>query len=121
MLAAQIAPPWIPVPPETYGGTELMVAGLIRGLKARGVEVWLFSSGDSRLEAPQYGHFLKSFWPPDKFSENLHLAHAFARLRQQPPQVVHSHLENSAGFWSLAPSAPLAITIHTPLFPMKRD
>jgi glycosyltransferase involved in cell wall biosynthesis len=121
MRVAQIAPPWIPVPPETYGGTELMVAALIRGLTARGVEVWLFSAGDSRLEVPQYGHFPQSFWPPDKFSENLHLSYAFARLREQPPGVIHSHLENAAGFWALAPAAPLAITIHTPLFPMKRD
>ena len=121
MRVAQIAPPWIPVPPVTYGGTELMVAGLIRGLRARGVEVWLFSAGDSTLDVPQYGHFLKSFWPPDKFSENLHLSHAFARLGQQPPLVIHSHLESAAGFWALAPAAPLAITIHTPLFPMKRE
>jgi glycosyltransferase involved in cell wall biosynthesis len=98
-----------------------MVATLIQGLKERGVEVWLFSAGDSSLAVPQYGHFLHSFWPPDKFSENLHLSHAFARLRQQPPLVIHSHLENAAGFWVLAPAAPLAITIHTPLFPMKRD
>lgn len=121
MQVAQIAPPWIPVPPVTYGGTELMVAALIRGLKERGVEVWLFSAGDSSLDVPQYGHFLHSFWPPDKFSENLHLSHAFARLRQRPPWVIHAHLENAAGFWSLAPAAPLVITIHTPLFPMKRD
>jgi glycosyltransferase involved in cell wall biosynthesis len=121
MRVAQIAPPWIPVPPVTYGGTELMVAGLIRGLTARGVEVWLFSAGDSTLAVPQYGHFLRSFWPPDKFSENLHLSHAFARLRQQPPLVIHAHLEAAAGFWALAPAAPLVITIHTPLFPMKRD
>ncbi len=121
MRVAQIAPPWIPVPPVTYGGTELMVAALIRGLRDLGVEIWLFSAGDSSLPVPQFGHFLKSFWPPDKFSENLHLSHAFAHLRQQPPWVIHSHLENAAGFWTLAPAAPLVITIHTPLFPMKRD
>jgi glycosyltransferase involved in cell wall biosynthesis len=121
MRVAQIAPPWIPVPPITYGGTELMVASLIQGLKDKGVEIWLFSAGDSSLAVPQYGHFIKSFWPPDKFSENLHLSHAFTRLRAQPPQVIHSHLENAAGFWALAPAAPLVITIHTPLFPMKRD
>lgn len=121
MRVAHIAPPWIPVPPLTYGGTELMVATLIRGLKARQVEVWLFSAGDSSLAVPQYGHYLKSFWPPDKFSENLHLTHAFACLRQQPAHVIHSHLENAAGFWNLAPSAPLVITIHTPLFAMKRE
>ncbi len=121
MRVAQIAPPWIPVPPVTYGGTELMVAALTQGLVERGVEIWLFSAGDSTLPVPQYGHFPKSFWPPDKFSENLHLSYAFARLRQQPPAVIHSHLENAAGFWTLAPAAPLAITIHTPLFAMKRD
>jgi glycosyltransferase involved in cell wall biosynthesis len=121
MPVAQISTPWIPVPPVTYGGTELMVAALIRGLKARGAEVWLFSAGDSTLEVPQFGHFLTSFWPPDKFSENLHLSRAFARLRERPPRVIHAHLENAAGFWALAPAAPLAITIHTPLFPMKRD
>jgi len=122
MRVAQIAPPWIPVPPVTYGGTELMVANLIRGLTARGLEVMLFSAGDSTLKVPQFGHFLRSFWPPDKFSENLHLTHAFTRLRDQPPQVIHSHLEAAAGFWTLAADpAPLAITIHTPLFPMKRE
>ena len=36
MRVAQIAPPWIPVPPVTYGGTELMVAALIRGLTGPG-------------------------------------------------------------------------------------
>jgi glycosyltransferase involved in cell wall biosynthesis len=122
MRVAQIAPPWIPVPPVDYGGTELMVAGLIRGLTARGVEVQLFSAGDSTLEVPQFGHFRHSFWPPDKFSENLHLSYAFTRLRERPPQVIHSHLESAAGFWALAPvAAPLTITIHTPLFPMKRE
>jgi glycosyltransferase involved in cell wall biosynthesis len=121
MQVAQIAPPWIPVPPVTYGGTELMVANLIRGLIARGVEVWLFSSGDSSLDVPQFGHFPKAFWPPDKFSENLHLSHACAWLLRQPPQVIHAHLENAAGFWALAPVVPLVITIHTPLFPMKRE
>ena len=90
MRVAQIAPPWIPVPPVTYGGTELMVAALIRGLTARGVEVWLFSAGDSRLEVPQYGHFPQSFWPPDKFSENLHLSYAFARLREQQRKALQN-------------------------------
>jgi glycosyltransferase involved in cell wall biosynthesis len=35
--------------------------------------------------------------------------------------VIHSHLETAAGLWTLVPAAPLVITIHTPLFPMKRD
>jgi len=122
MGVAQIAPPWIPVPPKTYGGTELMVAQLIRGLKARGVEVELFCAGDSTLKVTRHGPFAQGFWPPDKFSENRHLSYAFAHLQARPPQVIHSHLENAAGFWALSSaSAPLIITLHTPLTPIKRD
>ena len=120
MKVAQIAPPWIPVPPVTYGGTELMVAALIRGLQSRKVETVLFAARDSTLEVPVLGPFAKAFWPPDKFSENLHLAFAFGHLRAEPPQVIHSHLENAAGFWSVScPAVPLVITLHTPLTPMK--
>ncbi|MEJ2071666.1 MAG: hypothetical protein P8X58_14910 [Syntrophobacterales bacterium] len=29
MHVVQIAPPWVPIPPQDYGGTELMVANLV--------------------------------------------------------------------------------------------
>ncbi|OPX20549.1 MAG: hypothetical protein BZ151_03385 [Desulfobacca sp. 4484_104] len=122
MQIAQIAPPWIPVPPRTYGGTELMVALLIRGLLAREHQVRLFCAGDSTLPLPHQGPYPEAFWPPDKFSENLHISYAWAQLHSKPPQVIHSHLENAAGFWAAGPApAPLAITLHTPLTPIKRD
>lgn len=121
MRLAQISPPWIPVPPRDYGGTELMVATLIRGLMAQGVEVILFASRDSAL-LPALGPFPRSLWPPEKFSENLHLSYAFARMGADPPQVIHSHLEIAAGFWAVNRGpAPLAITLHTPLSPVKID
>jgi glycosyltransferase involved in cell wall biosynthesis len=122
MPVAQIAPPWVPIPPRDYGGTELMVANLVRGLMARGVEVTLFGAGDSTLKVPCLGPYAQAFWPPDKFSENLHLSYAFRHLQKNPCRVIHSHLENAAGFWALAGlDAPLIITIHTPLTPMKVD
>jgi len=122
MRIAQIAPPWIPVPPPTYGGTELMVALLIRGLLARHHQVRLFCSGDSSLPLPHQGPYPEGFWPPDKFSENLHLSYAWALLQSESPHVIHSHLETAAGFWAAGPApAPLAITLHTPLTPVKCD
>lgn len=122
MQVAQIAPPWIPIPPRTYGGTELMVALLVQGLQARGIGVQLFCSGDSTVALPHQGPYPEAFWPPDKFSENLHLSHAWARVQAVPPQIIHSHLENAAGFWAAAPTpAPLVITLHTPVTPIKRD
>lgn len=42
-----IAPPWVPVPPPSYGGTELVLDVLCRGLAARGHDVVLFATGDS--------------------------------------------------------------------------
>ena len=36
MRAAIIAPPFIPVPPQTYGGTELFIAQLASGLTELG-------------------------------------------------------------------------------------
>jgi glycosyltransferase involved in cell wall biosynthesis len=42
-----IAPPWLPVPPDGYGGTETVIDGLCRGLKAAGHDVHLVASGDS--------------------------------------------------------------------------
>lgn len=41
MRIAVVAPPWIPVPPPSYGGTELMIGYLAEGLQRAGHEVLL--------------------------------------------------------------------------------
>src|SRR5215211_330827 len=51
MRIAEVAPPWIPVPPEGYGGIELIVDLLARGLQARGHEVTLFAPEGSKSPA----------------------------------------------------------------------
>ena len=48
---AQVAPLWTSVPPEKYGGAELMVSWLTEELVKRGHEVTLFASADSRTAA----------------------------------------------------------------------
>ena len=47
-----IVPPWLPVPPPSYGGTEAVVGALARGLVATGHEVSLFTTGDSTCPVP---------------------------------------------------------------------
>src|SRR4249919_1503155 len=42
-----IAPPWVPVPPPRYGGTEVVIDQLARGLRRAGCEVVLFTTGDA--------------------------------------------------------------------------
>src|SRR4029453_1683861 len=51
MRIAQIAPLFESVPPQGYGGTERVVAYLTDALGAKGNEVPLFASGDSRTAA----------------------------------------------------------------------
>lgn len=51
MRILQVAPPWFPVPPACYGGTELAVSELAEGLVAEGHEVTLLASGGSRTSA----------------------------------------------------------------------
>jgi len=47
MRISIIAPPWLPVPPRGYGGTELMLDRLARGLHDAGHQVRLFTTADS--------------------------------------------------------------------------
>ena len=47
MRIGLIAPPWVSVPPLGYGGTEVVIDNLARGLHDRGHDVRLFMIGDS--------------------------------------------------------------------------
>ena len=52
MKVGLLAPPWVPVPPPSYGGTEAVVDRLARGLVAAGHEGLLFAAGDSTCPVP---------------------------------------------------------------------
>lgn len=52
MQIGLIVPPWLPVPPPRYGGTEQVVGSLARGLLEAGQDVVLFTTGDSTCEVP---------------------------------------------------------------------
>src|SRR5438270_2725825 len=51
MRIAEVAPPWLAVPPSGYGGLEWVVSLLTDGLVARGHDVTLFATGDSSTTA----------------------------------------------------------------------
>jgi glycosyltransferase involved in cell wall biosynthesis len=53
MHVGLVAPPWTPVPPPLYGGIELVVDELARGIQAAGHEVTLFTTGDSTCPVPR--------------------------------------------------------------------
>ncbi|MEU4697556.1 glycosyltransferase [Nonomuraea dietziae] len=96
------AGPWLPVPPDGYGGIENVVATLIPPLRARGVKVVLASVGSSSIEVDelitafpdgQFGHLQKPY------NQVMGLAHAhqarvIEELRSRDDiDLVHDHLE----------------------------
>jgi glycosyltransferase involved in cell wall biosynthesis len=63
MRVALIASPFISVPPERYGGTELFVANLAEALVRLGVEVDVYANGESRVRANLRSRYPKQEWP----------------------------------------------------------
>ena len=52
MRIAIIAPPWVPIPPPAYGGTETVLDAHATGLQALGPDVLLYTTGDSTCAVP---------------------------------------------------------------------
>ena len=56
MKIAHIAPPWLPIPPKTYGGTERVIADLVEEQVAQGHEVTfpMLSFGTKTNDRPDF-------------------------------------------------------------------
>ena len=63
MRIAIIAPPFIPVPPAGYGGTELFVANLAEALCDRGHDVVVYANGESRVRCTVRWTYAEADWP----------------------------------------------------------
>ncbi len=108
-----LAPPWLPVPPPAYGGSELVIDSLCRGLQALGHEVTLFTTGESTC--PVGRAFLFERGDPDHIGscviELRHVAAAYDAL--DGLDIVHDH--TLAGlFLSQLHPVPVVTTNHGP-------
>jgi glycosyltransferase involved in cell wall biosynthesis len=77
---AEVAPPWIAVPPKGYGGTEWVVSLVTDGLAERGHDVTLFATGDSTTKARLEYVFEEapgSRWINSVYHDAVHTLHAF--------------------------------------------
>jgi len=63
MRVALISPPFLPVPPPKYGGTELFIAQLAEGLKASGIDVVVYTNGESTVDVETRWLYKNSQWP----------------------------------------------------------
>lgn len=113
MRIALVSTPFVTVPPPRYGGTELVVAELAEGLVARGHDVTLFATLDSRSSATVRGLYPRAVWPPNPHTELDHSAWAIEQILADadPFDVVHAHLPAALGYARLVDAA-FVHTVH---------
>ncbi len=72
MRVALVSPPFLSVPPQRYGGTELFIAQLAEGLQNNGVDVVVYSNGESTVGVETRWLYEKQQWPiTDEVFDNL--------------------------------------------------
>jgi glycosyltransferase involved in cell wall biosynthesis len=119
MRIAIVAPPWLPVPPPAYGGTENVLDALARGLRTAGHDVLLYTTGDSTCPVDKAFAFDTAIGvgTGSSVDEIRHVTHAYRRLEDEGVDVVHDHTLigplHSASF----PHLPVVTTNHGPFNP----
>lgn len=112
MRIAMISTPFLAVPPQDYGGTELVVYELVEGLVERGHDVTLFATGDSRTSANQRAFYSQSRWPPDPLIELNHVSWALQQAAAGAFDLIHTHCAAALALGRLCPGVPLVYTVH---------
>lgn len=121
MRIAVVAGPHLPVPPQKYGGTEIIIHNLIRGLLEQGHEPILLGPGDSSADCELIPVIDAAIYFPDskkdvpKHQQLLKKVNQFTekKLRQLLPRIdiIHSHGFDLIDFQDF----PNLTTLHQPV------
>lgn len=99
-------------PPRAYGGTELVVAELARGLRSIGHRPIVFATGDSTCTGARSALFEHGVWPQDQLAELRHAAAAWEQISTlHDVDVVHVHHAVALPFTKFVP-VPTVATVH---------
>lgn len=112
---ALVAPPFLPVPPPGYAGTERVVATLAQALHARGHRVTVFCSGDSELPCEIVPVVDEAIWRQGARGWQpawVELTVARAWQEAERFDVIHSHVETSGFLMARYCSTPVLTTLH---------
>lgn len=113
MRIAVLSTPFIRVPPDGYGGTELFCANLVSQLVDRGHRVTLFATGDSESPAEVKALYAHGQWPPSPSHEMAHVEWAFEAITKadEPYDIVQVNSPSALLVAGELP-IPLVYTIH---------
>lgn len=120
MHVGLIAPPWTPVPPPLYGGIELVVDILARGLVDIGHRVTLFATGDSTCPVPRQWVLEGAQWHRvgAALPEIRHVLHAYDALAGC--DIIHDHTLVGP-VYGAGRGTPIVTTVHGSFDPDMRD
>ena len=124
LRVAQVAPLWYKVPPNGYGGTELIVSQLTEEMVRRGHKVTLFASGYSKTKAKLVSVSKRNLfessvpWMHDSYNI-VNLIEAFSRARDF--DIIHTHIDLYDQLFRARCATPSIATLHNPFWPMPDD
>lgn len=121
MRIGLLAPPWLPVPPPLYGGTEAVIDRLARGFQRAGHEVLLYTTGDATCPVPRASvlQFHEAVRMGSAVVEQRHVAHAYEALRDC--DIVHDHSIVGPMYAGRIADLPVVTTNHGPFNLELRD
>ncbi|HEY8055204.1 MAG TPA: glycosyltransferase family 4 protein [Terriglobales bacterium] len=112
-----VVPPFISVPPERYGGTELFVAQLAEGLQARGHHPIVYTVGSSRVRCETRWRVPHGRWPIESALESSleDLDHSSWACSDAAQTCDVLHINNAPGLHiSRFVNRPFVYTMHHP-------
>jgi len=108
-----VSTPFLAVPPRLYGGTELVVHELAEGLVARGHDIVLFATGDSRTTAELRSIYPQAQWPPEMLADLNHVSWAMQQVAAGGRfDLIHTHSAVALACARLLPAVPIVYTLH---------
>lgn len=115
MRVALVSPPFITVPPKRYGGTELFIAQLAKGLSEAGVDVVVYTNGESTIGVETRWLYKQAQWPVtgevfDNLKDFNHSSWSIADAAQDC-DIIHLH-NVSALMFSRFVDCKLVYTMH---------
>jgi len=111
MRIAMISTPFIRMPPEGYGGTELFCYELSEELVRRGHEVTVFTSGDSVVSSRKRALYHHPAWPPTCADDINHTSWAMAEVGRGAFDVLHLNGALGLPLGKFVP-VPIVYTLH---------
>jgi len=130
LRVAVIAPPWLAMPVDGYGGIELVIQNLVIGLKSHGVDVELFANGERKIpgiktrslyKVEQFNHIYEPYFESFPVVQ-AHLMYAYNTIKKDGNfDIIHAHVPHiGPAFWSMATAdkgiPPVLATFHGPPF-----